>query len=59
VLADSEIAKSGVLADAVRAILSDPTRRAEMESKIADFADPEANRRIWDEIGVLLNMRRK
>ena len=59
VLADREVADDGVLSAAVSSILSDGTRRQSMEEKIAKFADPEANRRVWDEIGVLLKLRRK
>jgi len=59
VLADCDVANDGVLAAAVSSILTDSARREDMEEKIANFADPEANRRVWDEIGVLLNLRRK
>ncbi len=58
VLTDAEVADDGVLSGAVRAILSDPARRESMEEKIAAFADPEANRRIWNEIGSLLGTRK-
>ncbi|MBE6552817.1 MAG: UDP-N-acetylglucosamine--N-acetylmuramyl-(pentapeptide) pyrophosphoryl-undecaprenol N-acetylglucosamine transferase [Ruminococcaceae bacterium] len=54
VLDDDAVTKEGVLASAVQEILTDGTLRHSMEEKIVAFADPEANRRIWEEIGALL-----
>ncbi len=57
VLDDGEVVRSGVLSTAVREILTDPSLRQSMEKRISAFADPEANRRIWEEIGALLKTR--
>ncbi|MBQ2734920.1 MAG: undecaprenyldiphospho-muramoylpentapeptide beta-N-acetylglucosaminyltransferase [Clostridia bacterium] len=45
----------GKLLAEVQRIFQNPAVRAEMEGQIQAFADPEANKRIWEEILLLLN----
>ncbi len=53
-LPDSEVSLPGTLHRAVEKILSEPVHMIEMQRSIAAFADADANRRIWEDIQLLL-----
>ena len=59
-LTDKELEKEDdVLSHEASRILSNPARRADMERNIARFVDQEANRRIWEDIQVLLKTKKR
>lgn len=59
-LTDKTLAEDpNALTQTARAILSDPKRREEMSRRIAKFADPNANQRIWDDIQTLVSKKKE
>lgn len=45
------------LAECAKELLKDPARRAELSCRIAKFADPSANERIWNDIQTLIRKK--
>lgn len=59
-LTDKTLAEDpNALTQTARAILSDPKRREDMSRRIAKFADPNANQRIWDDIQTLVSKKKE
>lgn len=58
VLTEEKDLPDGALLQSVRTLLADPEARSKMEQKIGLFADRNANRRIWDEIQLLLQKKK-
>ena len=57
-LTDKTLAEDpNALTQTARSILSDPKRREDMSRRIAKFADPNANQRIWDDIQTLVSKK--
>lgn len=54
ILVEEKTLADGSLTDAVASLLRDTAKQTEMKEKIASFADPNANRLIWNEIQKLL-----
>lgn len=50
ILVEEKDLPTGKLTEAVREILDDPARATRMQSAIADFANADANKRIWQDI---------
>ena len=59
-LTDKTLAEDpNALTQTARSILSDPKRREDMSRRIAKFADPNANQRIWDDIQTLVSKKKE
>lgn len=59
-LTDKMLAEDpNALTQTARSILSDPKRREDMSRRIAKFADPNANQRIWDDIQTLVSKKKE
>ena len=54
ILVEERTLAEGTLTASVEALLGDESRRVSMQERIAAFADPNANRLIWEEIQALL-----
>ena len=54
VLVEESTLEKGSLCQAVSHLYEVPSARTEMERQIQSFADPDANKRIWEEILLLL-----
>ncbi len=55
---DGEVSRPERLSRAAASLLADPARLAEMQARIAGFADPDANRRIWEDIQQILKSKK-
>lgn len=57
-LTDQTVRETPVaLAECAKELLKDPARRAELSCRIAKFADPSANERIWNDIQTLIRKK--
>ena len=50
VLVEEKDLESDILTEQIKALVKDPARLSTLEKNIRNFADPEANKRIWEEL---------